>query len=345
MTETEPKVAHGTIYILHGDDALAIHRAVKELIAGDGQDSEKAQSEHINVTWLDGNSATVDQMYTAAYTLPFFTGKTRVVITDPIARIQSQEKQDKFIRLLDKLPDTTLLILVVEDEPEGYGKNTVWRKLGNSSWLMKWINKGQPGCGYRNYKLPEQGAMPNHIIKEAENQGGKISMPAARELAERTGNDTYMASQEIAKLLMYVNSSHQIEIEDVRQISVSGSTARLFDMVDAVANGNTREAIHLLHVLLEEEDIEFLFGMVIRQFRLLIQTRAIMDELKSPQMVAQKLGVISFVADKLLAQARRFDSRQLSKIYHDLLEIDWESKVSAKDLDVALDELIVRLGK
>lgn len=340
--QTESKATHGTLYLLHGDDSLAIHRAVKELTVQDNVDEATAR---INVTWLDGTSASVDQMHTAAYTLPFFTGTTRVVITNPIAKIQSRENQEKFIRLLEGLPETTLLILVIEDEYESYGSKRGWQKMSASSWLGKWAAKARPGCAYKVYKLPEQSAMPEIICKEAERQGGRIAPAAAKELAERTGNDTYLASQEVAKLLLYVDFKRMVELEDVKQVAVSGGMARIFDMTDAAAYGNSREAIHLLHVLLNEEEPEYLFAMIIRQFRLLIQTRAVLDAGGNRQAVVKAVRVTDFVADKLLTQVRRFKAEDLAKIYHRLLEIDWETKVSATALDVALDELIVGLGK
>jgi DNA polymerase-3 subunit delta len=342
MVKVDPLSPHGTLYLLHGDDSLAIHRAVMELIAQEGVSQEDAGT---NVTWLDGSNATVDEMYGAAYTLPFFTGKTMVVITNPTVKILSKEPQEKFIRLLEGLPETTLLILVIEDKYEPYGKKKGWQKLGEKSWLGKWAKAARPGYAYKIYKLPELSAMPEVIRREAEKQGGKISPSAARELAGRIGNDTYLASQEITKLLEYVNFKRTIEIDDIRQVAVSGGMARVFDMTDAAAYGNSREAIHLLHVLLSEEEPEYLFSMIVRQFRLLIQAREILNGGGNPQALVNTLRVPDFVAGKLMTQVRRFKAEDLARIYHRLLEIDFETKVSAVTLDVAMDELIVGLGK
>lgn len=341
MPQTEAGAAHGTLYILHGDDSLAIHRMVKELTAQEGVDRDTA---HTNITWLDG-AASVGEMYTAAYTLPFFTTKTRVVITDPTVKIQSKENQEKFLGLLEGLPETTLLILIIEDEYESYGAKRGWQKMSASSWLGKWAAKARPGCAYKVFKLPELSAMPDFIRREAEKQGGRITPAAAKELAERIGNDTYLVSQEVTKLLLYVDFKRAVEVEDVRQVAASGGTAGVFTLVDAVAYGNSREAIHSLHVLLDEFQPEYLFAMIVRQFRLLIQTRAILDAGGNRQVMMHTLKVTDFVADKLLTQVRRFKAEDLAKIYHRLLEIDWDTKVSAAALDVALDQLIVGLGK
>jgi DNA polymerase-3 subunit delta len=342
MAQTEQRTSHGTLYILHGDDALAIHRAVKELIAQDGVDVDTA---HNNITWLDGHDAGVNEIYNAAYTLPFFTTKTRVVVTDPLIKIQTKDSQEKFLRMLEGLPESTLLVMVIEDVYESYGKNKGWQKLSGNSWLGKWAGTARAGCAYKIYKLPNQKKMPEIIRTETERQGGKISYDAAKELADRIGNDTYLASQEVAKLLLYVDFKRIIETEDVRQISTSGGTAGIFNLVDAIALGNSNQAIRTLHILLEEEEPEDLFPMIIRQFRLLIQTRALLDAGGNMNAVMKALHIVEFVAEKLMSQVRRFKAEDLSAIYHRLLRIDADAKTSAMPLDVALDDLIVSLAK
>ena len=48
-------------------------------------------------------------------------------------------------------------------------------------------------------------------------------------------------------------------------------------MVDAIGNRNGREALLRLHRLLEDEDPHPVFGMIVRQFRLIIQARECLE--------------------------------------------------------------------
>jgi DNA polymerase III delta subunit len=43
-------------------------------------------------------------------------------------------------------------------------------------------------------------------------------------------------------------------------------------MVDAIGSGGTQEALRMLHSLLDEQDSARMFGMIIRQFSLLLQS-------------------------------------------------------------------------
>jgi len=118
----------------------------------------------------------------------------------------------------------------------------------------------------------------------------------------------------------------------------------VFDFVDALSNGNGKSAQHLLHRLLETEDPFSLWGMVVRQFRLLIQAREILDGRGNQNDVARALGGHPFVAEKATQQAGRFSIESLEAIYRKLLKIDEGVKTSQITLDLALDALVVELA-
>jgi DNA polymerase-3 subunit delta len=187
--------------------------------------------------------------------------------------------------------------------------------------------------------------MAGWIVNEAKNQGGKIEPPAAAKLAEMVGVDTRQAGMEIAKLLAYVNWARPITGSDVDAVCIVTSQQSIFDFVDALSLGNGKSAQHLLHRLLENEDPFSLWGMVIRQFRLLIQAREILDGRGNQEDVARALGVHPFVAEKTTNQAKRFSMESLESIYRRLLRIDEDAKTGQITLDLALDTLVVELTK
>jgi DNA polymerase-3 subunit delta len=133
-------------------------------------------------------------------------------------------------------------------------------------------------------------------------------------------------------------------VQDVEAVCIVTSQQSVFDFVDALANGNGKAAQQLLHRLLESEDEFSLWGMVIRQFRLLIQAREILDARGNQNDVARALGVHPFVAEKTTQQATRFSIESLVFIYRKLLSIDEGVKTSQLTLDLALDTLVVELA-
>jgi DNA polymerase-3 subunit delta len=97
--------------------------------------------------------------------------------------------------------------------------------------------------------------------------------------------------------------------------------------------------------LLETEDPFSLWGMVVRQFRLLIQAREILDGRGNKDDVARALGVHPYVAEKTTQQAGRFSMESLESIYRKLLRIDEAAKTGQVTLELALDTLVVELTR
>jgi DNA polymerase-3 subunit delta len=162
-------------------------------------------------------------------------------------------------------------------------------------------------------------------------------------LKDMVGVDTRQAGMEIAKLLAYVNWARPISSQDVEVVCIVTSQQSVFDFVDALSNGNGKSAQHLLHRLLETEDSFSLWGMVVRQFRLLIQAREILDGRGNKDDVARALGVHPFVAEKTTGQAARYSMESLESIYRKLLRIDEGVKTGQSTLELAMDTLVVEL--
>ncbi|HET9906686.1 MAG TPA: DNA polymerase III subunit delta, partial [Anaerolineales bacterium] len=168
---------------------------------------------------------------------------------------------------------------------------------------------------------------------------------AAEMLKDMVGVDTRQAGMEIAKLLAYANWARPVNSQDVEAVCIVTSQQSVFDFVDALSNGNGKAAQHLLHRLLENEDPFLLWGMVVRQFRLLIQAREILDAGGNQNDTARVLGVHPFVAEKTTQQAMRFSIESLESIYRELLRIDEGVKTGHLTLELAMDTLVVELTK
>jgi DNA polymerase-3 subunit delta len=84
--------------------------------------------------------------------------------------------------------------------------------------------------------------------------------------------------------------------------------------------------------------------MIVRQFRLLLQAREILEANGSPDDIARTLKQHPYVAQKIAGQAKHFDLPTLEDIYHQLLKIDVDGKTGGMDVGLALDVLIAQLA-
>lgn len=330
---------HPTVIILHGDDPFAIRQGLEKLV-GEMGDPSLAD---MNISRLDGKQTSDDQLFSAANALPFMTERRLVILTTPFARVNSDATRKRFLALLDGLPESTQLVLVVQDVID----RSDWKSLpakNQAQWMRKWITNNGAKAKYVLCQLPPVNRMPEWVREEARRMGGQFTQEAAAALVAHIGNDTQLASLEINKLLLYVDCKRAVEAEDVEELTAQAGQADVFAMVDALAAGNTRQALGMLHRLLETQEPLSLFGMITRQFRLLLQARELMDEGKGSH-VAGEMHLPNFVADKLTNQARRFSMAQLEAIYHRLLAMDEEMKTGQIPADLALDTFVAGLAR
>jgi DNA polymerase III subunit delta len=326
-----------SVYVYHGDDPFTIRRQVDALAGQMGGDPTIAD---LNITRLDGRNASDDELRSAVNSMPFLAERRLVILTYPFARLGTDATRKRFLAMLDGLPSTTGLVLVLDDVLDR-GK---WKSLPQieSNWLRKWLNAAGDRAIYRLFQLPRINEMAEWVRKEAKQQGGVFSPEGAAALVAHIGNDTQLASLEVTKLLTYVDFKRPVGAEDVAELTAQAGQADVFDMVDALAGGNSRQAISLLHRLLEEQEPLSLFGMITRQFRLLIQAREVIDERRG-SLIANELHLHPYVAEKLTSQARRFNMTQLEAIYHRLLLLDETLKTSQAPAELALDTFIAEM--
>jgi DNA polymerase-3 subunit delta len=318
------------LYFLYGNDEFAIARKLKEFES----DFSDPTSAEMNTARLEARSMSEEDLNTAINAMPFLARRRLVLLQNPSSRYNNPSVRKTFFEFLQKTPETARLVMYESVEPRDAEKH----------WLVKWAEKNSKQIQIKAFMLPRLKDMTGWISHETKNQGGQIEPRAAEMLRDMVGVDTRQAGMEIAKLLAYVNWARPVTMQDVEAVCVVTSQQSVFDFVDALANGNGRSAQHLLHRLLETEDEFSLWGMVVRQFRLLIQAREILDGRGTKEDVARALGVHPFVAEKAAQQASRFSIESLEYIYHRLLTIDEGVKTSQLTLDLALDTLVVELA-
>jgi DNA polymerase-3 subunit delta len=317
-----------SVIILHGNDEFAIAAHIAKLCAGLG---DPATAE-MNIARFDGRSGLdFEALNTAVNAMPFLAPRRVMVLEHPISAFASAPARKKFLELLDKAQPSTTIALVEFEE------------LKRDHWLLKWAINAGAHAGVHVYNMPKRWEMPRWIEGEAKKQGGKIEPDGAARLSEMVGEDTRIAAQELTKLLTYVNFERPIRLLDVEKVSIVSAQGSVFELVDALGQNDGRKAQRVLHQLLEDEEAFELWGMVIRQFRLLLQAREMLDERTTVPEIQKALGLHEFVAQKVCNQAGRFSMPALESIYHKLLEIDEGAKTSQVPLDLALDTLIVGL--
>jgi DNA polymerase-3 subunit delta len=342
------------ITLIYGNDEYAISRDVKRII----EIIEDPSLREANTSNLDGRDFNPLELLSVTNVMPFLAEKRVVIFRNPLAKLEPskdpekkpdadtrkryKEKQKKFLELLEQVADTTNLLLIVYDLLKPTGRKPKIKK----HWLVEWAEAHPNLVGVKKATLEKGSSFVATVQNMTTKAGGKITDDAARLLAELAGGDPRQADQEIKKLLTYVGKERPIEEKDVLYLTPDASVADVFKMVDALGYRNGGRALNLLQRLLEQQAPKLVFGMVVRQFRMLLLTRETLDNRGGRNEIIAALGIYgarAFIADKLIPQARRFSLSELEGLYRQLLELDTAVKFSEITTRLALETFIIQV--
>jgi len=323
------------IYIFHGDDEYALAREISAMEAKMGDSSTAA----MNITRVEKGSFDFERVTATTQAMPFLTDRRLVIIFDPLANLKGSTQRDRFKIFLEKIPPSTALVLIINRPLVSYQE----KKNNKRHWLQVWAQTQNGRVYEKEHLLPRGTQMTRWIQAQAREKNGEITSQASVLLASMVGGNPRIAAQELDKLLAYVNYHRAVEIDDVEHLVAQERDGDVFAMVDAIGMQDGRKALQMLHQLLEDDEPLRLFGMIVRQFRLLLLTHELLNDGHREQDIARQLKLHPFIVRKLIPQTHNFSLADLEAIYRRLLSIDLAIKTSQMQGDIALDMLITAL--
>ncbi len=326
-------------YLFHGEDEYSRALALAEMKAkvGDPSISE------LNIISLDGEALTMEELIRSCDALPFLSQRRLVIVRDLLSQFEprrgakkrelppaKRELVEGLKEYLPRMPQTTRLVLV-----EG-------RRISKSNPIHRLASQLEGGF-IKEFRPPKGERLRQWIRERVKEKGGQISPSAVEELANFLGNDLRLLDQEIEKLLTYTGE-RPIEKEDVHLLVSQVQVATIFSLVDALGHRDSRKATLYLHELMDAgQPLLYIFFMITRQFRLLLQAKELQIEGLGWRAIQTRLGLHPFVAQKLAEQAGNFSRSRLETIHRRLLEVDTAIKTGQMEPQLALDLLAIEL--
>ena len=236
-----------------------------------------------------------------------------VVLDDALELIKGKENYTWLENLVMGMPATTVLVLVVADHKKYTAGKMVWQAVGSNHPLRKKLSRTNRPIAWMEYPKPSLREMPEWITNEAHEHKVKIEGRAAAELAHLVGNDLFQARQEILKAASYAGEEQVVTRDMVRLLCNPSREEDIFALVDAAGQRNPSRALALLNALMRDQPIQQIFSMAVRQFRLLIMAKEVLEEGGREKQMISETHVHPFVARKLLDQASRFSMEGIGK--------------------------------
>ncbi len=344
-------------YILDGDDDFSRDEALAALKAKLGP----ADILSLNTTVFDGASVSLDQLRHACDSIPFFGDARLVVVQGLLTRLHAsgrkkagaaqgeddeteepvaagqKEYRARLLEYLPSLPPTTHLVFL---EPALLPAKSPFVAL-----LAQHPERGRRQA----FSLPNprsadgQAELAAWIRARAQAKGARIDPAAVAALIDLIGNDLRLLDSELEKLAAY-SAQGTITLKDVRDLVPLAREAVVWDLIDAIAQKRLGAAMDVLRRLLNEgEPALRIFGLMVSEYRLLIQAKTLADEGYSEDRIASRLGAHPWRLRQRMDAVRRTPAEGLKATYRLLLQTDTEMKTGVQEPEAALEFLVARL--
>ena len=240
------------IYLLYGEEAFlknSYKNRLKEAIIGD---------DTMNFARFEGKGLDVNELIRLADTMPFFAERRLILIEDSGF---FKSASDALVQYLPSMPDTTILLFV---ESEVDKRNRLYKKVKDMGYAAE-LNRQDSA---------QLARWAGGILAREQK---KITSRTMDLFLSMTGDDMENIRMELEKVISYTLGRDVITDEDVMAVCTVQVTNRIFDMVAAIVNRQTRKAMDLYEDLLtlKEPPMRILF-LIARQFNQLLQVKELM---------------------------------------------------------------------
>lgn len=295
--------------------------------------------------------ARVDKLLALAQALPFL-GDGRLVIVRNLDQLPN-DQQKRLAAAFGSVPPMNHVLLVTGASESG-------KPAKLAADLQRTLEKD--GTIYDCSPLAEAEAM-EWVRASLADWGQTIDASALHLLVTRTGTELRRLQIEVEKLSVMVGAGGRIRTSDVELMTPKQAEESVFALTDAVAGRDAARAMAVLRDLMygQLESPYRIFPLLIRQFRLLWQTKVLLEAgwrpKQDPKAFPKGLALLpeqnaagqlaGWMGTKLAGQARQFTWDHLDAAYQALLGCDMAGKaiegVPRQEMDIALEMLCAKL--
>ena len=318
LNEHIKKQQFKNIYLLYGPEVYLkkqYHDKLKAAIIGD---------DTMNYNYYEGKGQDIHAIIGMAETMPFFADRRLLIIENSGVFASSN---DELADYLKAVPETTYMIFVESDVDK---RNKVYKAVTTAGYAA-------------NLSSPDEKTLKLWIAGMIKKEGKNITERTVMRFLETVDNDMENIHQEMEKLLCYTAEKDIVTEEDVMAVCTLHTENKIFDMINAVALKNQREALRLYDdlLLLKEQPLRIL-ALISRQFNTLLQIKELSVQGYTTSIIAQRTNMKEFIIRKNLGMTRKFSIEELKDALEDCVRSEEEVKTGRMNDRIAVEMLIIK---
>jgi DNA polymerase-3 subunit delta len=318
------------IYLLYGEEAY-----LRKQYRDNLRNALIDPSDNMNCSVFSGDEIDINEVTDLAGTMPFFAERRVIVIENsgwlkPAKGKSSDSKNDKFLELINNLPDTTYLILVEESADK---RSKLFKAITSKGYCAL--------C-----EMQDEDMLKRWILGLLKKENKLITGDALELLLDKTGTNMENIKREVEKLICYKYDEEGITATDVENLCVEQIQNQIFDMVEAVAVKDQKRALELYYnlIALKEAPVKIL-ALIARQFNMLLQVREMNQKGYPESEIATTTGLNAYyLKKKYIPQSKQFRLSQLEDALRQCVEAEENIKMGKMSDTLSVELIIVGLS-
>lgn len=306
------------IYLLYGEE-----RYLKKQYTDRLRKAMCGEDDNMNTHFYEGKDVPVGEIIDLAETLPFLAPRRVIFISNSGLFKSGGEKMAEYLAA----PNETTFFVFTESEVDKRSK------------LYK---TAQANGTVVEFAIQDENTLKRWIAGILNREGKKITESTVQLFLTKTGTDMENIQMELEKLICYCMDKEVITNEDVEAVCTNRIGNHIFDMINAIANKQTKQALDLYYDLLalKEPPMRILF-LIARQCNMLLQVKEMKSRGYDNKTIGSKIGVPPFIAGKYVTQASHFKTGNLKAAVRQCVEAEEAVKTGRINDMMSVELLIV----
>ncbi len=280
------------------------------------------EGDTMNTHFYEGRNISVAEIVDLAETLPFFADRRVIFVTDSGLFKSGGEKLAEYLAS----PNESTYFVFTESEVDKRSR----------------LYKAVQSRGYSaEFAVQDENTLKRWVAGILAREGKKIAESTVLLFLSKTGTDMENIQMELEKLVCYCGDRDIVTAQDVEAICTTRVSNHIFDMINAIAAGQPKQALALYYDLLalKEPPMRILF-LIARQCNMLLQVKELRSKGFDNKSIGSKVGLAPFIVGKYLNQAANFKTSVLREAVKKCVEAE-EAVKTGRMNDVMSVEMLM----
>lgn len=306
------------MYLLFGEEAY-LRRQYKDKL----RDALSGDGDTMNTHYFEGKDLNLGEIIDLAETMPFFAER-RVIVMENTGLFKSGGE-----KLAEYLANPAPSVYFIFAESEVDKRSKLYKQVQQAGRAVE-------------FAVQDEKTLKRWVAGILKKEGKQITENCAEYFLDKVGTDMGNIRSELEKLVCYCMDRDVVEKEDVDMICTTRISNHIFDMVTAIGNKQTREALTLYYDLLalKEPPMRILF-LIARQCNTLLQVKQLKNKGFDNKKIGEKIGLPGFIAGKYVTQASRFKEKDLKQAVVRCVEAEEAVKTGRMNDTMSVELLIM----